>query len=195
MTSTLMRQMKEKKISLRPIIGETSNNRVVPTGTDILINNLNVEWLKVYQTETSLISNANPRFKQFVITASKLCSGNYDTPIKIEFFQHSGSGTHSYKGETILTVNEFMNNKIYTYEMWNKQKKNKPAGILHIDTFRTEPNYTFSEYLKGGINISTIVCIDFTQSNLPPNDSDSLHFIRPGQMNEYQQAIIGITQI
>ena len=48
-------------------------------------------------------ATTDPKFKKFLITASKLCTGNYDTPIKLEFFMHSGSGTHSYKGETIVT--------------------------------------------------------------------------------------------
>ena len=202
MNSTQIRQMKEKKISLRPQIGvqyskNILNNSIVPANNEMLINDLNVEWLKVYQTEVYHQASTDPRFKKFLITASKLCTGSYDTPLKFEFWQHSSSGTHVYKGETILTVNEIRKNTElgFSFEMWNKFKKNKGAGQFSIDLFKTEPNYTFPEFLKGGINISTIVCIDFTQSNLPPNDSNSLHFMRPGQMNEYQQAIIGITQI
>ena len=50
-------------------------------------------------------------------------------------------------------------------------------------------NYHFLDYIKGGLNISLAVAIDFTGSNRIPTDPRSLHVYNPHQMNPYQSAI------
>lgn len=149
-----------------------TKNRISAGGATSLAE-LNIEWLKVHNTETCRTGKINPKFNLITITASKLCSGNFNAPIKIEYWSHNESGEHTYKGETIISINEINDLKIFNFEFWNKYKNNKPCGHLYVENFVLKPNYSFSQYLKGGINISTIVCIDFTQSNLPMTDPNS----------------------
>ena len=42
--------------------------------------------------------------------------------------------------------------------------------------YRIEREYTFLEYLRGGLQISLSIAIDFTRSNGEPNEASSLHF-------------------
>lgn len=45
------------------------------------------------------------------------------------------------------------------------------------------------------MNISVITCIDFTGSNGIPSSSSSLHYMRPGILNQYQKAITSVCSI
>ena len=51
--------------------------------------------------------------------------------------------------------------------------------------------HTMVDYMRAGLNISSIMCIDFTGSNGPMDDPDSLHYIDPEgiKMNPYQSVI------
>lgn len=53
----------------------------------------------------------------------------------------------------------------------------------------------FSEYLNGGLNISVVVCVDFTVSNGYPNNKHSLHYISNEKLNDYQMAITSVCGI
>lgn len=54
---------------------------------------------------------------------------------------------------------------------------------------------TFSEHLNGGLNISVVVCIDFTVSNGYCNSKFSLHHISDDKLNDYQMAITSVCSI
>ncbi|XP_013398106.2 copine-4-like [Lingula anatina] len=49
--------------------------------------------------------------------------------------------------------------------------------------------YSFLDYVFGGIQINFTVGVDFTASNGDPKNASSLHYINPYQPNEYMQAI------
>ena len=49
-------------------------------------------------------------------------------------------------------------------------------------------NYSFIDYLKSGVTIKLTIGIDFTSSNKPPNDPNSLHYLGR-EMNDYELAI------
>lgn len=54
---------------------------------------------------------------------------------------------------------------------------------------------TFSEHLNGGLNMSVVVCMDFTVSNGFVNNKSSLHYISPNKLNDYQMAIASVCGI
>ena len=56
---------------------------------------------------------------------------------------------------------------------------------------------TFLDYIKkGGIRIGLNIGIDFTESNLPPNDPNSLHsIVNKNQKNPYERAILACGKI
>ena len=61
----------------------------------------------------------------------------------------------------------------------------KREGIIFIDPIK---NYSFIDYLRGGTQISLSIAIDFTASNLSPNDPKSLHYLG-SYNNQYELAI------
>ena len=58
-----------------------------------------------------------------------------------------------------------------------------------INNSRFLKNYSFIEYIKQGVFIKLSFGIDFTASNNPPNDPESLHYIFGNYPNDYEQAI------
>ena len=51
------------------------------------------------------------------------------------------------------------------------------------------------DYVRGGCNISLHIAIDFTASNGLPNNPNSLHFLNPNGPNQYEQALLAVSQI
>jgi len=152
------------------------------------------DWIKVHETEP-FMDTKNMTFRPFKITASKLCGGDFNQPIKVEFFNYKSNGSHTYKGELVFTINSIQNLNQKQYQFIDKRKDWKPKGTLIVNFLTIEPNYSFSEYLRGGMNISAVVCIDFTASNGDPMSPNSLHANSPNQCNEYQSAILAVMNI
>jgi hypothetical protein len=67
-------------------------------------------------------------------------------------------------------LNDIRNKK--RFEFINHKHSNKASGTIDIGVYQ-EKEYTLVEYLKGGLNISGITCIDFTGSNGDPNTPGS----------------------
>ena len=80
---------------------------------------------------------------------------------------------------------------------YNKKKKTaKHTGsifVKQLTMIQPEEEYTFLDFLAGGLSISLIVSIDCTASNGNPNDPNSLH--AGGKLNEYEMAIRAIGDI
>jgi len=147
--------------------------------------------IKVYTTETHP-GGKNPKFRNFWMNSSKLCNTNYECPLIVNIYHYKSSGDHKIKGTVQLTMQDVLQNK--TFEFINAKRKKK-CGTLKINLIKKDPLYTLYDYLKGGLNISLVCCIDFTGSNGDPNQSNSLHAYNPNSMNSYQQAIHSICQI
>ena len=62
------------------------------------------------------------------------------------------------------------------YEMCIKEGLITCIGILSIEPYQIYKEYSFMEYLHGGLEISLAIAIDFTGSNGNPKDSSSLHY-------------------
>lgn len=57
---------------------------------------------------------------------------------------------------------------------------------LTINKSMFKPRVSFLDYIFGGLELTVNVAIDYTLSNGPPTDPNSLHFINPATgMNEY----------
>lgn len=54
---------------------------------------------------------------------------------------------------------------------------------------------TFVDYLRGGLQLNLSVAVDFTASNGTPTQPNSLHFLNQYSPNQYQQAIMAISNI
>lgn len=56
---------------------------------------------------------------------------------------------------------------------------------VKISNFKQETFYEFLDYIKGGMNITPIVAIDFTASNRDSDDPNSLHYFKTDRLNLY----------
>ena len=158
---------------------------------DNMLSNDFSSMIKVHQTET-YPKGKNPAFRNFWINSSKLCNSNYDMPLLVNVMRYKSNGDHKLKGQAVITVNKALRNEQVPF---TNKKRGKTCGYQNMVVIKKDPLYTFYDYLKGGQNISAVVCIDFTGSNGDPKDPTSLHYYNPSQMNSYQQAIFSICQI
>ena len=71
-------------------------------------------------------------------------------------------------------------NKNISFEL-----KDDISAIIKIVPIK---NYPFIDYLKGGMEINLTVAIDFTSSNNPPSDKNSLHYLG-AEKTQYEIAI------
>ena len=64
-----------------------------------------------------------------------------------------------------------------------------------MENFAVVTRPSFIDYLKGGLELNMIVAIDFTGSNGTPSSPNSLHYMNPSSLNQYQNAIMAISGI
>ena len=86
------------------------------------------------------------------------------------------------KNETIQTFTEPSNRIYLTLNVNNNQ-----YNIFNQSQLLNQ--YSFIDYIKNGVQIKLSIGIDFTASNGPPNDPNSLRYISPGNFNDYEKAI------
>ena len=143
-------------------------------------NNNNPQNNMLYKSElnTPLKNVQNIHFKQCSIPDLYVSSdGNYDTSlIGLEIFD----AKHNKKlGEYSGSLKPLVNN--------NTSLKLGSAGMATISVDAIK-NYSFIDYLRGGMQINLTVAIDFTGSNGNPNQPSSLHYLGPNA-NQYETAI------
>lgn len=153
--------------------------------------------------ESAMVKNSlNPHWGTAKLSISKLCNGDIHRPLRIEIYDHEGSGKHVFMGHvtgvSVAMLTEQKTLRLNVVEPDKQSKKNYVnSGLLHIDDVKIEKHYSFSQYVQGGCEISLSVCIDFTGSNGDPRMPDSLHYIHPTgeRMNHYETAIHCVGQI
>lgn len=161
-------------------------------------------FLKFYRTHENgdtflcwqtpqVMDNANPVWGLFEINMSKLCYGNLNNKIIIECWDWEKSGQHKFIGKTAITINALVELK---KEFGLVDNKNKSVGTLVLKSFQILERPTFMDFIRGGESLSFILAVDFTASNGDPKNKDSLHYICPnGGLNQYQNAILGVSEI
>lgn len=78
--------------------------------------------------------------------------------------------------------------------MWNVLKE-KSAGQIRVESSQTRIKHTFLDYIRGGLNLSLVTCIDFTGSNGDPSSHQSLHHRSDATINQYEQAIMEVCSV
>ena len=135
---------------------------------------------KLYLSElqVGLKSEKRINFKQSVIPDIYICSDdNYKTnKICIEL---RDCQKDKVIGKHTCYLNLLILNK-YTIKF-----DSSVSGTLFIDPIK---NYSFIDYLRGGMQINLSIAIDFTASNLEPSDPKSLHYLS-SYNNQYEMAI------
>ena len=138
--------------------------------------------INVYKSEVKQVTNGRATFNDVKIPSNVLCSGEYDSLISIEFHDFSAQ---TKIGEHETTVNQlFSNDKKLTMNDLHSNYLLKAA--VKCDLIK---EYTFLDYIVGGVQIALTVGIDFTGSNGNPTSPNSLHYITSSGHNSYEKAI------
>ena len=145
----------------------------------------NKNWLNVYKSEV-LPTNQNSiyYFAEVTISSQLLCNGNLSKPLLIEFYDFLNNKSHGY---AIFLLENFNSNNAMKYNLYNESRSNLTAVVsLECNLIR---QYSFVEYLAGGLQICLFIAIDFTQSNGDPSEFNSLHYIGGNIPNSYEKVI------
>lgn len=65
---------------------------------------------------------------------------------------------------------------------------------MNLENLKVERKHTFLDYIFGGCEVDLSIAIDFTLSNRPPSQYDSLHYFDPN-LNQYLKVIQSVGSI
>lgn len=140
-------------------------------------------WIKAYKSEVLTTYPNNNKFNQVNLSTQFLCNSDLEKrPILIEFFD---SKTNQVLGGYCAPISMIL--QTTKANLMDPQGKVLDGRILGIGS-RYSKQYKFLDYIRGGVQISLVVGIDFTGSNGDPRNNNSLHSINKNP-NLYEQAI------
>ncbi|CAM9803231.1 unnamed protein product [Lampetra planeri] len=153
------------------------------------------KWKLVYRTEVHK-NTLNPRWKNIVLNLQSLCDGNIAKPIKVVCADWNRNGRSNPIGECVVTVMQLNQAKLNNTVMFDlvlpgnvKNSNYKNSGQLVVVLCTICRQYTFLDYIRGGCKLQFSMAIDFTASNKPPSQLDSLHHTGFNDANQYLMVI------
>ena len=158
-------------------------------------------WVVVWRC-AHITNNLNPKFPPARISMVQLCNGDIDRPLRVAVFDYEESGRHQTMGQIDTSVRGMLEARGSPFNVVEPEKK-KDRGYTNSGTLMAlnatvEHHATLVDYIAGGLEISTMMAIDFTGSNGDPATPSSLHFHNsvPGaSMNEYQRVIASVGSV
>ena len=105
--------------------------------------------------------------------------GEDDQEFRVDFMIAQSSGNHTLIGSDAVSLDALQG---------GKNTLNIKGQKVQIERFELKPVVSFLEYIFGGCQINLHVAVDFTASNGPQDQSDSLHNRDPNR-NQYLQAL------
>lgn len=150
-------------------------------------------WSSTWNCE-HIKNTLSPKFTVTKIPIVSLCNNDLNRPIRVEFFDWNSNNDHKSMGYVETSVQALLDSGGAPMAVMYKDKEH--GSLTCIDPI-IEKHPTFLQFLRGGLNISLSVAIDFTGSNGDPTLPSSLHYVDPSgqQLNEYQQAIRSVGNI
>ncbi|KAH7726795.1 Copine-8 [Aphelenchoides avenae] len=162
--------------------------------------NCDFSRLMVHRTEF-ISKTLNPEWKPFEISVGHLCHGDKDREFMIDCYDYDKDGSHDTIGCCRTTVNELASRSKRELDLVNSKKeqkkgdKYKNSGVLHFLDVQLRREYTFLEYISGGLQLEFAVAVDFTASNGDVKKPSSLHYINSQAPNQYEMAISAVLEI
>jgi len=161
----------------------------------------NDNWSLCHRTEV-IDNDLNPKWKKFFIPHYLLASKEGEKQIKLVCYDADSDGSHDLIGECYVTMKQLEDSPKDGFPLINPKKKAKKknykhSGILVLDQYKLVMNYSFLDFLFGGLQLNFTVGIDFTISNGNPLEPRSLHYLNsePGKLNQYQESLYAIGNI
>ena len=153
----------------------------------------NDDWQLVYRSQQ--IQGDNTQYYLKDLRSSKICDNDFNLPLKVVLMKYKNNGSHYAMGEASFTLSALLGGNVeLTFQVIKKLKK-KTLPTIKFGQFTKKDVFEFTDFLKGGLNLTQFIGIDFTGSNGNPNVPTSLHFINPNKTNHYQRAILSIGEI
>jgi len=148
--------------------------------------NNKINWLKAYKSEVLTNYPANSKFKHISLSTQFLVNADTKKSILIEFYDFEpNSNNHKFIGGYTSSLEEIAANQNIISLTDNNGNPNENKVQFNS---RINKKYTFLDYIRGGTQISMIIGIDFTASNVNPHRKESLHSIAK-KPNLYEKAI------
>lgn len=151
----------------------------------------------VYRSEVKK-TNRDPAFSDINGTGVQLANGDLYRPLRIELYSYKRSGNHDYIGFCDTSLNQLADLAHSKGELeMSSLRKSNCVATLYCDHFKATPKPTFVEFIKGGTELSFMVAVDFTASNLEAGSKKSLHYVNPNEniLNPYATAIYSVGHI
>jgi hypothetical protein len=128
---------------------------------------------------------------------SSLLGANEDTQFRINVIDWDANSSHDPIGHILISFKQFAEaaEKRQPLKILHYKGKAKDVGTLDLAGTTVQKLPSFMDFLQGGLEMKMFVAVDFTGSNGDPRAPNSLHFMRPGAFNEYQQAIVSVGEI
>lgn len=161
-------------------------NKTNPDGTTTLV------YKSDYKKQT-----LDPVWKEFTIPMSHLCGGDPKRPLVIEVWDWDKHSSHDLIGIINTTTEALLNGKFFDIINPKKtgKKSYKNSGILSVNHAAIVQEYSFLDYLAGGVQLNLAVGIDYTASNGNPAQPTSLHYRAPGGRNSYMDVLFSVGNI
>ena len=179
---------------------EIRKQRVTRDARNLLVQN-DVQFESLDNKEWQLVFRSNPMegnsFDHWIkrMKSSKMCDNDFNLPLQIILMKYKSNGSHYPIATREVTLSELSGTN-NSFEMKNTKKfANKSSPSFSIESFKKKELIDFTDYLKGGLNLIQFMGIDFTLSNKAPHDKNSLHYFSPGNLNQYQRAILALGEI
>ena len=141
----------------------------------------------------SEVIKGNGKFNPFSIPLQVITNGDLDYPIIVTMMDHKRGKPGVEIGHVSMSINQFMENVGQSIPITDK--KGKKTGVIKFTSFQIMKKPTLFDYIRSGLQLNLITAIDFTMSNGEPSLPSSLHFITPGQMNQYESCISSVGSI
>jgi hypothetical protein len=138
-------------------------------------------FITKYKSE---IKRTEPTMTYDTIQIPSSLMGDFNNPLEIEILQYNNNDYQVLCGH-IINLNRLLNQE---KEVIINDLTGRPLIKLINHTTVTK-NYTFLDYIRGGLQIALTIGIDFTASNKQPNEYSSLHYIGDHTPNSYEKAI------
>lgn len=131
------------------------------------------KWKPVYKSEAQVKQGGKHKFREAVLNTTLL--GEENDEFRVDFMIAQSSGNHTLIGSDTATIAELQG---------GKNKLNIKGQLVSVEKFELKPVVSFLEYIFGGCQINLHVAVDFTASNGPQDQHDSLHNRNPAR-NQY----------
>ncbi|XP_005103025.1 copine-3 [Aplysia californica] len=158
-------------------------------------------WQVIHRTEV-VKDNLNPEWRPFTVRVQTLCGNDPSRPIRFSVFDWDGDGSHDLIGNFTSTYEELKKaiDSEVTWPCINEKKKEKKksykdSGSVSLSTLKIKKEYSFLDFIFGGLQINLTFGVDFTGSNGNPRQPGTLHFIDFQNPNEYMQAIRAVGNV